>query len=93
MRQENISGSLDWITIGLYASMVILGWLNIYAVGYDESIGQPIFNLGLNSGRQLVFIGASLVIILGIIILDMRFYDAFAYIMYALACLAVSLRN
>lgn len=84
MRQENISGSLDWITIGLYALMVLLGWLNIYAVGYDESVGQPIFNLGLNSGRQLVFIGASLVIILGIIILDMRFYDAFAYIMYGL---------
>lgn len=84
MRQENISGSLDWITIGLYASMVILGWLNIYAVGYDESVGQPIFTLSLNSGRQLVFIGASLVIIMGIIILDMRFYDAFAYIMYGL---------
>lgn len=84
MRQENISGSLDWITIGLYALMVILGWLNIYAVGYDESVGQPIFTLDLNSGRQLVFIGASLVIILGIIILDMRFYDAFAYIMYGL---------
>lgn len=84
MRQENISGSLDWITIGLYALMVLLGWLNIYAVGYDESVGQPIFTLTLNSGRQLMFIGASMVIILGIIILDMRFYDAFAYIMYGL---------
>ena len=84
MRQENISGSLDWITIGLYALMVLLGWLNIYAVGYDESVGQPIFTLSLNSGRQLMFIGASMLIILGIIILDMRFYDAFAYIMYGL---------
>lgn len=84
MRQENISGSLDWVTIGLYALMVLLGWLNIYAVGYDESVGQPIFTLTLNSGRQLMFIGASLIIILGIIILDMRFYDAFAYIMYGL---------
>lgn len=82
MRQENISGSLDWLTIGLYAVMVLLGWLNIYAVGYDESIGQPIFTLSLNSGRQLLFIGVSLFIILGIVILDMRFYDAFAYIMY-----------
>ena len=82
MRQENISGNLDWLTIGLYALMVVLGWLNIYAVGYDEGVGQPIFTLTLNSGRQLLFIGASMVIILGIIILDMRFYDAFAYLMY-----------
>jgi rod shape determining protein RodA len=84
MRQEDISGNLDWLTIALYALMVLLGWLNIYAVGFDESIGQPIFTLTLNSGRQLLFIGASIVIILGIIILDMRFYDAFAYIMYGL---------
>jgi rod shape determining protein RodA len=91
MRQENISGSLDWVTIGLYAAMVILGWLNIYAVGYDEGVGQPIFTLGLNSGRQLLFIGASLLIILGIIILDMRFYEAFAYIIYGLLMIALLL--
>jgi rod shape determining protein RodA len=82
MRQENISGSLDWVTISLYAAMVLLGWLNIYAVGYDEAVGHSIFTLTLNSGRQLMFIAASLIIILGIVILDMRFYDAFAYIIY-----------
>lgn len=91
MRQENISGNLDWITIGLYGLMVLLGWLNIYAVGYDESFGQPIFTLSLNSGRQLVFIGAALIIIMGIVILDMRFYDAFAYIMYGVLMVALFL--
>jgi len=84
MREDNISGSLDWTTIGLYAAMVLLGWLNIYAVGYDENIGHSIFTLSLNSGRQLLFIAASLIIILGIVILDMRFYDAFAYVIYGL---------
>ena len=84
MREENISGSLDWTTIGLYAAMVFLGWLNIYAVGYDENVGHSIFTLSLNSGRQLMFIAASLIIILGIVILDMRFYDAFAYVIYGL---------
>lgn len=87
MRQENISGNLDWVTIGLYAVMVLLGWLNIYAVGYDESVGQPIFTLSLNSGRQLMFIIASLFIILGIVILDMRFYEAIAYLLYGLVIL------
>ncbi len=84
MRQENISGNLDWVTIGLYTVMVLLGWLNIYAVGYDESVGQPIFTLSLNSGRQLLFILASFFIILGIVILDMRFYEAIAYLLYGL---------
>lgn len=84
MRQENISGNLDWVTIGLYTVMVLLGWLNIYAVGYDESVGQPIFTISLNSGRQLLFILASFFIILGIVILDMRFYEAIAYLLYGL---------
>src|ERR1043165_2006540 len=81
-REDNISGSLDWPTIGLYLALVMLGWINIYAVVYDESVHQPVFSLTLNSGRQLMFIIASLVIIMGIVILDMRFYETFAYVLY-----------
>lgn len=84
MRQENISASVDWVSIGLYAAMVLLGWLNIYAVGYDEGVGHEIFSLTSNSGRQLMFISASFFIILGIIIIDMRFYEAIAYVLYGL---------
>lgn len=64
--------------------MVMLGWINIYAVVYDEGVHQPIFSLTLNSGRQLLFIIASFIIIMGIVILDMRFYEAFAYVLYGL---------
>lgn len=83
-REDNISGSLDWPTIGLYLALVLLGWINIYAVVYDEGVHQPIFSLTLNSGRQLVFIAASFFIIMGIVILDMRFYETFAYVLYGL---------
>lgn len=83
-REDNISGSLDWPTIGLFLALVLLGWINIYAVVYDEGVHQPIFSLTLNSGRQLVFIAASLFIIMGIVILDLRFYETFAYVLYGL---------
>ena len=83
-REDNISDSLDWVTIGLYLAMVMLGWINIYAVVYDEGVHQPIFSLTLNSGRQLLFIIASFFIIMGIVILDMRFYEAFAYVLYGI---------
>lgn len=83
-REDNISGSLDWPTIGLYLALVLLGWINIYAVVYDEGVHQPIFSLTLNSGRQLVFIVASFFIIMGIVILDLRFYETFAYVLYGL---------
>ncbi len=68
----------------LYGSIVLLGWLNIYAVTYDENAVVSIFNLGINSGRQLVFIGGSLVIILAILIIDRQFFETFAYIIYGL---------
>lgn len=88
-REDSISANLDWTTIGLYAALVVLGWLNIYAVGYDENVGHSIFSMSLNSGRQLLFMAASLIIILAIVILDMRFYDAFAYVIYGLIMLTL----
>lgn len=81
-RYEDISAKMDWLTVVIYLVMVILGWLNIYAAVYDETVHQSIFDLSLNSGRQLIFIAASVVIILAILIMDMRFYEAAAYLIY-----------
>ncbi|GIL23696.1 MAG: rod shape-determining protein RodA [Bacteroidota bacterium] len=83
-READISGKLDWVSVLLYVAMVGMGWLNIFAAVYDETANQSIFDLSLNSGRQLMFIAAAVVIILAIIIIDMRFYEAFAYIFYAI---------
>lgn len=83
-REDDIAGKLDWVAVLLYILMVAMGWLNIYASVYDESVQQTIWDLSLNSGRQLIFIAASLVIILIIIVLDMRFYETFAYLFYGI---------
>lgn len=65
-------------------ALVILGWFNIYAAVYDETVTQSMWDLSLNSGRQLIFIAASIVIIMGIIIIDMRFYETFAYLAFGI---------
>jgi rod shape determining protein RodA len=83
-RDADISGKLDWVSVLLYVAMVGLGWLNIFAAVYDETANQSILDLTLNSGRQLLFIAVSVVIILIIVIIDMRFYETFAYIFYAI---------
>ncbi len=80
--QEIISYKMDWVTVGLYAVIVLMGWLNIYAVTYDQSHVISIFSLQLNSGRQLLFIAGAIIIIMGILIIDMRFYETFAYVIY-----------
>ena len=81
-REDNISSNLDWVSVALYITLVTLGWLNIYAAVYDEATTNSIFDLSINSGRQLLFIGACVIIIIGIIVIDMRFYEAFGYLIY-----------
>jgi rod shape determining protein RodA len=90
-RGEDITGKLDWIAVLLYVLMVVMGWLNIFAAVYDESVKQTIWDLSLNSGRQLIFIGASFLIIIVIIVIDMRFYETFAYLFYGIILIALIL--
>ncbi|MGC1243206.1 MAG: rod shape-determining protein RodA [Chryseosolibacter sp.] len=90
-REENITHKIDWVAVLIYGAIVFLGWLNIYAVTYDENANTSIFSLDLNSGRQLVFIGGSLLIISAILIIDRQFYEAFAYIIYGLLLLLLLL--
>jgi rod shape determining protein RodA len=90
-REDDISGKLDWVTVLLYVTLVTMGWLNIFAVVYDGSINQSIFDLSLNSGRQLIFIAASMVIIVIIVVLDVRFYETFAYLFYGIIIIALLL--
>lgn len=73
---------MDWATVLLYGALVLFGWLNIYASVYDETIGQSIFDFSLTPGRQLLFMAACVIIVIAILIIDMRFYDTFAYIIY-----------
>ncbi|MBA4055345.1 MAG: rod shape-determining protein RodA [Marivirga sp.] len=83
-REEIISNKMDWVTVALYIAIVFLGWLNIYAVTYDPESKISIFNLTINSGRQILFIAGAFFIVMTILIIDMRFYETFAYIIYGL---------
>ena len=73
---------MDWLTISLFFLIVLLGWMNIYAAVYNESAVQSIFSPELNSGRQFLFILGSIVLIVMIMVIDFRFYDTFALVIY-----------
>jgi rod shape determining protein RodA len=74
--------NLDWISVSLYFLLVLLGWFNIYAAVYDEEAAKSIFDLSINSGKQLLWIGTSIIIIIAIMNLDYKFYDSFSFIFY-----------
>lgn len=91
-QESNQIGKLDWITVGLYALFVLLGWLSIYSAVYNPEAPLWIFDEAFytsNAGRQLIWIGTSLVLIMLIFALDFRFFESFAVFIYAAFILAL----
>ena len=60
-RQSELLKNIDWLSIFLYALLVFMGWLNIYAAVYDESHSN-ILDIDLKYGKQLLWIGAAFVL-------------------------------
>lgn len=87
-RTDDIKASkLDWLTILIVIALALAGWLNIYAVVYDSQLDQNIFDLSSNSGKQILWFGISAMIVTLILIMDFRFFDSFAYAIYAVVVL------
>lgn len=84
--QNQLVSKVDWITISLYALFVLAGWMNIYSAVYNPETHLWIFDAQFydsNAGKQLIWIGTSLFLIICIFAIDFRFFEAFAPIIYA----------
>lgn len=77
-RRVSLIKNLDWMTVMLYAILVFLGWINIYAAVYNED-HQSIFDATQRYGKQLIWIGAAIFIAIIILTIESKFYSAFAY--------------
>ncbi|MBD5195303.1 MAG: rod shape-determining protein RodA [Bacteroides sp.] len=80
--------AIDWITILLYLILVTFGAVSIYAASYDFD-NASLFDLNEFSGKQILWIGLS-IIIGGIIMLtDYRIYKTYAYPIYIVVLLVL----
>jgi len=61
--------------------MIIMGWLNIYAAVYNED-RTGMIDLTQRYGKQFVWIIATLVLAVFVVIVDNRFYLFFAWFIY-----------
>ncbi len=83
MANETIRESkIDWITIGLYLLVVLVGWLNLYSTSKEEA--TTIINFSSFHGKEAVFILASLGLGTLIMFLDTKFLEFLSYIFYGL---------
>lgn len=79
---KSIFKSIDWITILLYVILIIWGWFSVCGACYDFS-HPDLFGWESNSGKQLVWGGTSLCLATVLMLIEKRFYDTAAYVIYA----------
>lgn len=82
--------SIDRLTALLYLILVCFGWLNIFAANTDPD-GGFVFDLSLEYMKQLMWIGISFVTIGLLMLIDSKFFTAFAFIFYAITILMLIL--
>lgn len=82
--------SIDWVTVMLYLTLLAFGWISVCGASYTYG-DTDIFSLDTRSGMQIVWIATSIVLATAILLLDDRYYDTFAYAIYALMLLVLFL--
>ena len=85
-KQASVLRSLDWWTIGIYLALLVFGWVSVCGASYTYG-DNDIFSLATRSGMQIVWIGTSICLGFVLLMLDDRFYDTFAYIIYGVLLL------
>ncbi|WP_299529479.1 rod shape-determining protein RodA [Ulvibacterium sp.] len=81
MSGRSVLKRIDWLTVFIYMALVLIGWVNIYSSTFTEA--EPsIFNFSTLHGKQLFFIGASLVSIVIILAMETSFYERFSSVFY-----------
>lgn len=92
MRQEknNIFAGIDWLLVFFYFLLVGFGWVNIYAASVNQE-NISIFDFSTNYGKQLLWIGLSIPLIIIVLFFNSKFYERFSSILYLVAIFSLIL--
>ncbi len=81
MKNQSISSNIDWITVCIYITLVIMGWMNIYSASLplEETY---FFDTSQIYGRQLLFILLTIPIILILLNVNAKIFEKFSVVFY-----------
>jgi rod shape determining protein RodA len=83
MKNQSVGNTLDWLTVSLYAILVICGWLTIYSVTVPFN-QEFAFEFGQVYSKQLMFILAAIPLILIILFVDSKLFERFSLVFYGI---------
>ena len=86
MKNQSVIANIDWITILIYITLVIMGWMNIYSASLplEETY---ILDTSQIYGRQLLFIILTVPIILIVLNINAKIFEKFSVIFYIIGIL------
>lgn len=79
------TSDLDRTTLAIYVTLVIVGWLMIFAVTSGSSPWTIIFDLQQPAGKQLFFIVICFALLFFIMFTEWSFWRTFAFVIYAIS--------
>ena len=85
--RDSIFAHVDWLLLVLYVSLVLCGWLSVYAVSYETTPYHGLFGLSISAGRQLLWIITTIFLFFIISSIETRLYQALAYVFYGFSIL------
>jgi len=88
LRKSKQTNSIAWNLIILYLILVFIGWINIYSASKTD-IHFEIFDFSSKYGKQLLWIGVSLITASIILFVDTRFFQQFSSIFYIFSILTL----
>jgi len=88
--QNNIFAGIDWILVFIYIILISFGWINIFAASKTED-NFEILDFSTKYGKQLIWIGLSIPLIIIILFFNSKFYEEFATILYLTSIVALVL--
>ncbi|TCK67292.1 rod shape determining protein RodA [Winogradskyella wandonensis] len=88
IRENQRRFSFDWVIIIIYLLLIGFGYLNIMSASHEGEITNYL-DMSESYGKQLVFMGLSVVLIVLILSVEAKFYERFASIIYVVAILSL----
>lgn len=82
MKNQSVRSHIDWISVFLYITLVLMGWINIYSSSLPVD-GDTTFDFAEVYGKQLIFIILTLPLIIVLLAIDGKFYEKYAVIFFA----------
>lgn len=82
---------LDWVSMALYLSLLVIGWLMVYASTYKEEASISILSLQGGMGMQTLWVGIALIVFLAAYIIDWKFWQTFAFPIFIFCMLLLAL--